>query len=303
MVFESGKDIRGVVKYDEPMSRHTSWRVGGAAKVFFKPADLDDLVCFLKQQSDQTEIIYLGLGSNLLIRDGGINGIVIAMQGLNQQLDKIAANRIRVDAGVSCAKTARFCKQHGLSQATFLAGIPGTMGGALAMNAGAFGGETWDYVVRVKTLDHQGRVRHREKAEFSIGYRHVSDPGGTDKLWFISAEMEFEITEDDGQNSGSIKQLLDKRNASQPIGLPSCGSVFTNPVGDHAARLIEDCGLKGRSQGNARISNKHANFIINEGGARAADIEFLIRQVQKTVFEKHGIRLVTEVRIIGENQA
>lgn len=301
MLFEIDKRIRGIVKYNEPMARHTSWRVGGPAKIFFKPADLDDLLLFLQTQPEIDNIVYLGLGSNVLIRDGGINGIVIAMQGVNQQLKKVSANSIKVDAGVSCAKTARFCLQHNMVDAAFLAGIPGTMGGALAMNAGAFGGETWDYVTKVTVLNRQGVLQEKLKSEFKVAYRHISAINHSSLLWFVSAEMQFELANNSAQRDQQIKQLLQKRNTSQPIGLASCGSVFINPEGDYAARLIEQCGLKGKSIGNACISEKHANFIINQGGASAADIESLMSEIQRTVNEKFGIKLVPEVRIIGES--
>ncbi len=295
--------IRGLIKYDEPMSKHTSWRVGGPAKVFFKPVDLDDLILFLQQEANDINICFLGLGSNLLVRDAGFNGCVIAMLGINQILEKVSETRIRVSAGVTCAKTARFCLQHNMNQAAFLAGIPGTMGGALAMNAGAFGGETWPYVIEVETLDNKGILRTRQKSEYDIAYRHVQGPNASKKdsqsdEWFVSALCEF-INEETGQDEKGIKELLSKRNDSQPIGLPSCGSVFTNPDGDHAARLIEASDLKGFCIGKACVSEKHANFIINTGGAKAAEIEALIQSIQKTVLEKHDVQLSPEVRIIG----
>jgi len=313
MAIEDNLKVRGVIKTNEPMSKHTSWRVGGPAQVFFKPADLNDLIVFLQQQDAETEILYLGLGSNLLVRDGGINGVVIAMQGINQTLTQSDKTRVRVDAGVSCAKTARFCLTHNLPQAAFLAGIPGTMGGALAMNAGAFGGETWPYVVEVETLDRQGKLTRRQKDEFEVSYRHVKGPWAREQQeWFVSALFDFSHNQGQGpdkdkdkdsisaaEQEQNIKALLAKRNQSQPIGLPSCGSVFTNPDNDFAARLIEAAGLKGHCIGKACVSEKHANFIINTGGAQASEIESLIAHIQKSVLEKHKIRLRPEVRIVG----
>jgi UDP-N-acetylmuramate dehydrogenase len=182
-----------------------------------------------------------------------------------------------------------------MGPAEFFAGIPGTLGGALAMNAGAWGGETWRHVVEVEVLDRRG-VRHtRTPADYSIGYRRVEGPANE---WFIGARLEFERKP--GINSDAIRALLDKRRETQPIGEWSCGSVFTNPPNDHAARLIESAGLKGFRIGDASVSEKHANFIINHGKARAADIEALIAHVQKTVASSSGIQLATEVRIVGD---
>jgi UDP-N-acetylmuramate dehydrogenase len=177
----------------------------------------------------------------------------------------------------------------------FLAGIPGTLGGALAMNAGAFGGETWSLVRRVETIDRRGVRRWRAPADFQVGYRQVRGPAGE---WFVTAELQLQAG--DGEAGlQRVKELLERRNATQPIGLPSCGSVFRNPPGDHAARLIEACGLKGTRRGGACVSAKHANFIINEGTASAADIEDLIRYVAETVERMQGVCLVPEVHVVG----
>ncbi len=291
---------RGELRFDEPMAKHTSWRVGGPARRYFRPADLQDLVLYLKNLPEDEVLVWLGLGSNLLVRDGGIDGSVIATQGINQALEQVGTARIRAEAGVTCAKLAKFCQRLGLSGAEFLAGIPGTVGGALAMNAGAFGGETWNHVVEVETLDRYGQLRQRTADDYQVGYRRVGlkAPG---EEWFIAGLFEFSEAPADGTGA-DIKALLDKRNAAQPIGLPSCGSVFTNPPGDHAARLIEASGLKGHCCGKACVSEKHANFIINTGGATASEIERLIHYVQETVAQKQGIRLVPEVRIIGQGK-
>jgi len=201
---------------------------------------------------------------------------------------------VYAEAGIACARIARQCALWSLGPAEFFAGIPGTLGGALAMNAGAFGGETWDHVRAVRTLDRSGILHERGREQFDIAYRHVSGPG---EEWYVSAEFVFE--QQTGASLDGIRDLLARRKATQPIGLPSCGSVFRNPPGDHAARLIEEAGLKGMQKGGARVSDKHANFIINAGGASAADVERLIETVRQRVAEQFGVELVHEVRIVG----
>jgi UDP-N-acetylmuramate dehydrogenase len=283
------------VKHDEPMSRHTSWHVGGPADFFFGPRDAADLAAFVRQLPEGMPLLWIGLGSNLLVRDGGVRGAVIATHGALGDLERVSSTRIRAGAGVPCARIARQCVKWGLGPAEFFAGIPGTLGGALAMNAGAFGGETWKHVVEVDVLDRQGGRNTRTPSDYQVGYRAVVGPANE---WFLGARLEFERRP--GSDDSAIAKLLDKRRDTQPIGEWSCGSVFTNPPGDHAARLIEGAGLKGFRIGDASVSAKHANFIINHGAARAADIEALIEHVRGTVRDIHGIALATEVRIVGE---
>jgi UDP-N-acetylmuramate dehydrogenase len=288
--------LRGQRLQNEPLSRHTSWRVGGPARQMYIPADLDDLAAFLKGLPGDEPLYWVGLGSNLLVRDGGVRGTVVVTSGALNQLTLIGPGRIRAEAGVASAKVARFSVDQGLTHAEFLAGIPGTVGGALAMNAGAFGGETWNIVEAVETIDHHGQRRTRAPAEYRIGYRSVQGPEGE---WFVAGH--FRLTAGDATNGKTlIKSLLARRGASQPTQLPNAGSVFKNPPNDHAAHLIEASGLKGACQGRACVSDLHANFIVNQGGARAADIEQLIARVQAEVEKQHGVRLETEVRIIGE---
>jgi UDP-N-acetylmuramate dehydrogenase len=284
------------VRRDEPMSRHTSWHAGGAAEIYFTPQDRDDLREFLGTVPEGTPIHFVGLGSNLLVRDGGIRGVVVATQEALLRLERVDANTVYGEAGVACARIARQCIQWELGGAEFFAGIPGTLGGALAMNAGAFGGETWNCVVSVETLDRHGRQHTRVPGEYSISYRHVSS-SHTDE-WFAAARMTFAPAP--GIDDSAVRELLARRRQSQPIGEWSCGSVFKNPPGDHAARLIEATGLKGLRVGDASVSLKHANFIINHGAATAADLEQLVEQVQAQVREAHGIALQPEVRILGE---
>lgn len=287
---------RGELRLNESLSGYTSWRVGGPADRLYKPADLQDLCDYLSRQPVEESLTWIGLGSNLLVRDGGIRGTVIALQGQLNELQRLEGQRVRIEAGVSCAKAARFSAREGLVGLEFLAGIPGTVGGALAMNAGAFGGETWERIVAVETVDHQGVLHRRTPDEYNIAYRTVTGP---EAEWFVAAE--FDLEQGDAEAALSqIKGLLEKRNASQPIGSPSCGSVFRNPEGDFAGRLIEAAGLKGYCIGGACVSEKHANFILNQEEARAADIEALILHVQEQVLKQSGVRLNPEVRIIGE---
>lgn len=291
--------LRGQWRFDEPLSRHTSWRVGGPARRLYRPADADDLVEFMRRLDPDEPLLWLGLGSNLLVDDAGFPGTVILTQGTLDILERRGNDRVYAQAGVSSAKLARFAARHDLTGIEFLAGIPGTLGGALAMNAGAWGGETWSFVRRVWALGRQGQVHERTADEYEPAYREIRGPAGE---WFLAAELE--LTPGDGAASlARIRELLDQRAATQPVGQPSCGSVFRNPPGDHAARLIDSLGLKGTRIGGAEVSEKHANFIINRGGATATDIARLIEQVQQTVERHTGIRLMPEVRRIAGEQA
>lgn len=287
--------LRGTLLRDEPMARHTTWRVGGPARQFYQPADIDDLALFLSQLPENEPLFWVGLGSNLLVRDGGIAGTVIMIAGTLGGLQHDGVT-VRAEAGVPCAKVARYCARQGLVGIEFFAGIPGTVGGALAMNAGAFGGETWPLVESVETIDRKGLRHIRKPDEYQIGYRSVTGPA---EEWFIAAHFRLH-SGDTEASQARIKELLEKRNRTQPTNQPSCGSVFRNPPGDHAARLIEASGLKGMNIGGACVSTKHANFIVNTGNATAADIETLIAHVTEVVERDHSIRLIREAHIIGE---
>ncbi len=280
---------------DVPMSKHTSWHAGGPADLLFVPRDATDLAAFVRQLPPDVPLLWVGLGSNLLVRDGGFRGAVVVTHGALGRIARVSATGIDAEAGVPCARIAKQCVQWGLGPAEFFAGIPGTLGGALAMNAGAWGGETWKHVVQVDVLDRRGVRRTRKATDFDIGYRSVR---GLDGEWFVAARLEFEHKP--SVRTGTIRKLLERRRDTQPIGAWSCGSVFTNPPGEHAARLIESAGLKGFRIGDASVSEKHANFIINHGAARAGDIEAVIRHAQRIVAAVHGIALQTEVRIVGE---
>ena len=288
--------LRGKLLRMEPMSRHTSWRVGGPAEILYIPADVEDLAAFLRTLTPHEPIHWVGLGSNLLVRDQGVRGAVVLTSGALSKLALIDAERVRAEAGVPSAKVARFCATHGLSGGEFLAGIPGTVGGALAMNAGAFGGEFWSLVEAVETIDRHGERRTRPASDYVVGYRSVKVPATE---WFVAAHLKLAHGEH-AQARALMKTLLAKRGATQPTQLPNAGSVFKNPPGDHAARLIEAAGLKGHCIGGACISELHANFIVNSGNATAADIERLIDHVRTVVERRFGVRLETEVRMIGE---
>jgi UDP-N-acetylmuramate dehydrogenase len=283
------------MRYDEPMARHVSWRAGGRAKQYYIPADIDDLANLLASLPEDEAVLWIGLGSNTLVRDAGFDGTVIALQGVLNELERLDDERVYAGAGATGSKLARFCATQHLVGAEFFAGIPGLVGGALAMNAGAFGGETWRHVVSVETVDRHGGRHQRSPDEYQVGYRSVTGPADE---WFTAAVFRFEQG-DSSAATARIKQLLARRAETQPIGTANCGSVFTNPANDHAARLIEASGLKGHRIGGAVVSEKHANFIINDKDASADDIESLIRYVHETVREQQGVDLNTEVRIVG----
>ncbi|MDX2345265.1 MAG: UDP-N-acetylmuramate dehydrogenase, partial [Legionella sp.] len=281
---------RGTQLRREPLSAYTTWRIGGPAKSLYKPLDMNDLAAFLSACPMGEPLTWLGLGSNSLVRDGGFSGTVILTQGCLNGLDLIADDLIRVEAGVSCAKMARFSARENLEGGEFWAGIPGTMGGALRMNAGCFKAETWDAVVEVETMTRAGEIRRRRPEDFKIGYRSVE--GLEVDEWFIAATCRL-IPGDKKIALDRIKTLLAHRALTQPTSEYNCGSVFRNPTGDHAARLIESCGLKGFMIGGAMVSKKHANFIINhEGRASSANIEALINHTHQTILDKTGIDLV-----------
>lgn len=305
--------LHGQFLYNESMKKHVSWRAGGAAQRVYIPADLEDLTWLVRSVPAREDIHMIGLGSNLLVRDGGITGVVILLHGVLKKLaiesrtqglppapEGVETALVYAQAGVASPKLARFTANHDLVGGEFWAGIPGTVGGAIAMNAGCYGSETWDSLVQVQTLDRQGQLNERLPVDYVTGYRHVAlrQPN---QEWFIGGW--FRLRKGDGAAAReTIKELLKKRIASQPLQMPNAGSVFRNPPGDYAARLIESCGLKGYRIGDAQVSEKHANFIVNLGNATATDIERLIEHVEDTVETRTNVRLLREVRIIGERQ-
>jgi UDP-N-acetylmuramate dehydrogenase len=286
------------IRPEESMAGHVTWRAGGrVAKACF-PRDIEDLATFMAGMRHDEPLLMVGLGSNLLIRDGGFDGTAIFTHGALDVLRLEADGSIYAEAGVASPKVARFAANHNFASAEFLAGIPGTLGGALTMNAGCHGGEIWSYVERVRMLNRAGEFVDRTPADFAIGYRHAGLKTSTDEI-FVAAWLRFPAG-DAATARAHIKALLEKRIASQPLQLPNAGSVFRNPPGDYAARLIEAAGLKGTQEGGARVSEKHANFIVNPGGsASASAIESLIGRIQAEVREQFGVELVREVRILG----
>jgi UDP-N-acetylmuramate dehydrogenase len=292
-------EVRGQLLFDEPMSHYNTWQVGGNAECLFKPADLDDLSQFIASIDKNVDITWLGLGSNVLIRDGGLAGVVIITQGCLNNFVLLENNTVMADAGVACAKLARQTNKKGLSGLEFMAGIPGTVGGALAMNAGAHGESTWNKVIKVDVINRQGEVITKTADQFDFGYRQLHMP---DDEWFVSAYFKLDPIVDN-DNVISIKELMQRRSDSQPIGKKNCGSVFMNPPGNYAAKLIEECGLKGYSIGGACVSEKHANFIINENNASADDIEQLIKTIIECVENKFKLKLQTEVKVLGRGKS
>ncbi|MDF2529641.1 MAG: murB [Gammaproteobacteria bacterium] len=276
----------------------TYWKIGGNAERFYWPLNLQDLVQFLKQLPENEPITFIGLGSNLLVMDGGVPGTVIVTQGALKDMAQIDTDKLRVEAGVACAQVARFAARYNMVDGEFFCGIPGTMGGALYMNAGAFGGETWQRVMEVETIDHRGNIRKRPATEFTPHYRHIEGLGNQE--WFVAAILQYNLG-DGAQSLEKIKALLEKRSQTQPTGEPSCGSTFRNPPGNFAAKLIEQSGLKGTRIGGLQVSQKHANFLVNIGDASSQDALDLMALIQKTVHDKFGIDLTPEVKIIGRS--
>ena len=301
--------LRGAFTGNEAMARHVTWRAGGAARYAYRPADRADLCEFFRTHGallEQYPPLFVGLGSNLLVRDGGADATAIFTHPGLQRLDVVESDDVSMtivaEAGVAAPKLARFAATHELEGAEFLAGVPGTVGGALTMNAGCYGSETWEHAIGAELIGPDGSVSSHERGDFDIGYRHVAAKFGTlgGDAWFVGGRFRFR--RGDGQRSRErIKELLSRRVATQPLQLPNAGSVFRNPPGDHAARLIESCGLKGFAIGGAQVSVKHANFIVNPGGVAAAvDIERLIAHVRATVLTHTGVSLEPEVRIVGK---
>ena len=290
--------VEGVLLHDEPMDRHTSWRVGGKAEMFYVPTDKASLVQLMCQLPGNVPVFWFGLGSNLLVRDAGIPGMVVCTFKGMDEIERVDKESVYAQAGVASAKLAKFCARRGLVGAEFLAGIPGSFGGAVAMNAGAFGGDTWSMIERIECLDREGNIAWFEKSEISYQYRYVDLP---ENNWIIGAQIKLKSIK--GLDLGRrIRELLKTRGNSQPVQSANAGSVFKNPENDHAARLLEEVGMKGRAIGGAEYSTKHANFIINKGNANASDIETLIELGRKAVKQRFGIELEPEVRIVGQSK-
>ena len=283
------------LRFNEPMANHTSFRIGGPVEVMAFPKNPDELSQLLKVSAllDCKPVI-LGAGTNVLAPDEGISGLVICLKDCLDGMEQMSQTRIRVMGGVTMTRAAVFAANLGLSGLEFAHGIPGTVGGGVYMNAGAYGGEICQVCKCVDVMDFNGVLRHfcAEKMEFAYRHSILEETSG------IVVAAEFELTPAPvEQIKAKMKELMGKRSASQPLDLPSAGSAFKRPVGGYAAALIDQAGLKGFTVGGAAVSAKHAGFAVNLGGATAEDVKELLRQVSDIVFEKSGIRLEPEVRI------
>ena len=286
-------DIR--ILCNEPMAKHTSFRIGGAAEAMAFPKDTEELARLLKMSRllDHSPAI-LGAGTNVLAPDEGVGGLVICLKDCLDGMERLDETHIRVMAGVTMTRAAMFAAKQGLSGLEFAHGIPGTVGGGVYMNAGAYGGDIGSVLTRAEVMDPEGNVITFSREDMGFSYRHsrLEDTPG------IVIAAVFRLTPlDSGDIMNRMKELMAKRSASQPLDLPSAGSAFKRPVGGFAAALIDEAGLKGYQVGGAAISRKHAGFAVNLGGATARDVTELLRQVSDRVFEKSGIRLEPEVRI------
>ena len=285
------------IHHNVELKDFNSWRVGGIARNFYICTNKSILSAHIKSKLMEYPLYFIGLGSNTLFRDGIIEGTIVLM---SKAMGDVVYETpyFYADAGISCSKLAKFVAKSGHNESAFLAGIPGTVGGALAMNAGCYGSETWDFISKVLVIDLNGNLFTRFKEEFDIGYRKVMNKKKKNEYflgaWFVFPEGEKEPAE------MAIKDLLRNRKDTQPLEWPTAGSTFRNPPDNFSAKLIEDCGLKGLTIGGAQVSSKHANFIINLGNATALDIEKIIKRIKKKVLEVKKITLETEIRFIGE---
>jgi len=289
------EELQAELLTNHSLAKYTSFGVGGAAEFFYKPTSLASLVKLLSLLPADIDIFWLGNGSNLLVRDGGIKGLVIYPKQALHNIELDSECVVKVEVGVFLSILAKKCLENSLKNGEFLAGIPGSVGGALMMNAGSFGESIWKYVTEVETINRHGEIKIRKPCDFKIDYRTVIRPPGE---WFVSAKLEFAKGEKE-QIAEKMHQMTEKRVASQPPGHHTCGSVFRNPKDNYAGNLIEQCGLKGYKVGGAMVSTKHANFIINQESATATDIEQLIGQIKDKVQAKFGVQLEPEVRIVG----
>ena len=283
------------LRFNELMQKHTSFRIGGGAEVMAFPKTQEELAKILKVSALlDTKPAILGAGTNILAPDEGLQGVVICLKDCLSGMEQLEGNRIWVAAGVTMTRAAVFAANLGLSGMEFAHGIPGTVGGGVYMNAGAYGGEIKDICESVTVMGPEGSVRVLDREEMKFSYRHsvLEECGG------IVVAAEFAMTSKPGEEiREKMKELMGKRSASQPLDLPSAGSAFKRPVGGYAAALIDQAGLKGYQVGGAAISTKHAGFAVNLGEATAEDVKALLAQVAQIVYEKSGIRLEPEVRI------
>ena len=284
-----------VLRLYEPMSKHTSFRIGGNVEVMAFPKNAEELSLVLKSSAllDRKPVI-LGAGTNVLAPDEGMEGLVICLKDSLTGIELLSGDKIRVAAGVTMTKAAVFAANHGLSGLEFAHGIPGTVGGGVYMNAGAYGGEICQVCESVEVMDMEGNIHELSNEEMAFSYRHsrLEDTDGIvlSATFVLTPKPQEEIKE-------QMRMLMAKRSASQPLDLPSAGSAFKRPVGGYAAALIDQTGLKGFQIGGAAVSSKHAGFVVNMGGATAADVKTLLSEVSDRVYAASGIRLEPEVRI------
>lgn len=287
--------VRGRLEANVPMADFTWFRTGGPAEVLFTPADEDDLSTFLAQVDEGVPVYPVGVGSNLLVRDGGVRGVIVRLGRGFAQLEAIDPYRVLAGAAVPDVKVARFALDKGIGGLTFLRGIPGTIGGALRMNGGAYGGETKDVLIEARALDRRGRKLVLSNKEMRYGYRHCGAP---EDIIFISALLQGEKG-DAAEIARAMEEITARRESTQPVKTRTGGSTFKNPPGAKAWQLIDQAGLRGFSIGPAKVSELHCNFLINEGGATAAQLEDLGETVRRRVLETSGIELEWEIKRIG----
>lgn len=291
----------GAALFDEPLAKWTSLKLGGPADVIVMPPEAGSLAKILDLVREEgIPYFIMGRGTNLIARDGGFRGAIISLRG---GFNKIKSERqgnsvlLTIEGGVYLPRIIRFTAKAGLSGLEFAAGIPGSVGGAIAMNAGSWGGEMKDRLDSITTLDPDGKVSRRERGGLSFGYRSLSLPQGS---VILSGTVTLEAG-DPVRVASKVSLNLERKRSTQPLRVPSAGSVFKNPSGTAAGKLIELAGLKGTKYGKATISKKHANFIVNMGGAKASDVLGLLNLVQERVYERFKVSLETEVQVIGEN--
>ena len=287
------KGVEGEVSRNEPLRLHTTLRIGGPADVLVIPKDLPSLARLVRQAREQKASIFVLGGSNLLVRDGGIRGIVLKLSHF-QKITDIDETQIEAEAGVQLSRLARHACERGLSGFEFALGIPGTMGGAVVMNAGTREGEMADVLTGVRVMESNGEIRSVGREEMTFGYRWSRLPPGV----IVSARVKLQPA-GRAEIQRRMQGFIDRRKATQPLTLPNAGSVFKNPNGTFAAKLVESAGLKGHRVGDAQVSEQHANFIVNEGGASAADVKALMDLAQRVVWERSGVWLEPEVQLVG----
>lgn len=287
--------VRGRLDANAPLADLTWFRVGGAAEVLFTPADESDLAAFLKATPKDIAVYVIGVGSNLLVRDGGVPGVVIRL-GRGFAEVKLEVNyRVRAGTAALDVRVARFAQEKSIEALTFLRGIPGTIGGALRMNAGAYGGETRDVLVEARAVDRSGNVHVLSNADMKYSYRHSGAPEG---LIFTEALLQGRAG-DPAEIAAAMDKITESREATQPIKSRTGGSTFKNPPGHKSWQLIDKAGMRGFAIGPAKVSELHCNFLINEGGASAAQIEELGETVRARVKANSGIDLDWEIKRIG----